>query len=972
MKISPLHAGIQHYAWGDKIFIPDLLGIDNPEERPFAELWMGAHPDLPSKIEVNGGQIALNEFVMASAEEILGPAVTREFEGQLPYLLKILSAGAPLSIQTHPSKERAREGFSREDAAGIPHSAGHRNYRDTNHKPELIAALTNFYGLRGFRPLEEIARIPTDVPEFRSLWSEFEPTSAGLKLLYEKIMNLSQDRVDAILDPILGRLTEADKKRKFTRVDRAYWILRADREYAKEGHRDRGIFSIYLMNLVHLEPGDALYLPAGILHAYLEGSGMEIMANSNNVIRGGLTPKHVDVPELLHNVIFEGSAPEIIKPTRLPDSREWVFKTPVREFELRRIEVTEEQPHPNGSDHSAEILILVDVKGDAHVTVASDGKSLDLPKGGSFLAPFGVAYTIRTDRAAVLYKATVPQDPVPLFRGARPTALAFGTSGLRGLVTDITDLEAYINTRGFLDYLFRIGDVEKGDAVCIAGDRRPSTESEKGGIMRAVARAIEDAGLRVDNLGKIPTSALTYYALQKGWASVMVTGSHIPFDRNGIKFNRRSGEVLKADEPGILEAVARVRQTEYARSHGESLFNADGAFKEDLRPALPPINVNAVHDYLRRYINFFPPQGLKGQRILFFQHTAVGRDLLLELFRKLGAEVFPAGRSEEFVAIDTEDITAERLRDLQDMADDAIREHGPIHAVLSTDGDSDRPLILGIDPDNKVRFFGGDLLGIVVADYLDADAISVPISANDAVDLHFEKRGVKPNKTKIGSPYVIKSMEEARSAGKSRVVGWEANGGFLTGSSIRKNERTLEALPTRDAVLPMLAALFSSLEKKCSLVELFDRLPPRYSKAGLIDEFPQETSRALIQQFSPADEQIKEVRFEEEKVTLVFVDGHFETASASAATEQRELRQRLAACFSPEGGFDDVVRINTIDGVRIYFRNGDIAHIRPSGNAPQLRIYAVANTQTRANDIVEMGLREPDGLLRKLEAEVKN
>jgi phosphomannomutase len=344
----------------------------------------------------------------------------------------------------------------------------------------------------------------------------------------------------------------------------------------------------------------------------------------------------------------------------------------------------------------------------------------------------------------IQYKATMSQNPVSLFRGVRPTALAFGTSGLRGLVTDITDLEAYINAQGFLDYLFRIGDVEEGDVVCIAGDRRPSTESTKGGIMKAVAKAIEDAGLRVDNLGKIPTSALAYYALCKGWASVMVTGSHIPFDRNGIKFNKKSGEVLKADEPGILEAVARVRHMEYARPHGDSLFKDDGTFKEGLRPALPPVNDEARQMYLRRYLDFFPPQGLKGLRIVFFQHSAVGRDLLVELFRELGSEVIPAGWSDEFVAIDTEDITQERLQDLQKMADDAIREHGPIHAVVSTDGDSDRPLILGIDPDNKVRFFGGDLLGIVVADYLDADAISVPISTNDAVDFYFEKRGVKP------------------------------------------------------------------------------------------------------------------------------------------------------------------------------------------------------------------------------------
>ena len=408
MKISPLHAGIQHYAWGDKIFIPDLLGIDNSEGKPFAEVWMGTHPDLPSKIEVNGRPVALDELLAESAAEVLGPEITREFAGQLPYLFKVLSAGAPLSIQTHPTKERAREGFAREDAAGISHSAGHRNYRDRNHKPELIAALTDFYGLKGFRPLPEIVRVLTEVPEFRSLGSGFEPTSAGLKSFYGKIMNLSRNRVDALLDPLLGRLTEADKKNAFTRADREYWILQADREYAKEGHRDRGIFSMYLLNLVHLEPGDAMYLPAGMLHAYLEGSGMEIMANSNNVIRGGLTAKHIDVPELLNNAIFEGSEPEILQPIQLPGSREWVFKTPVREFELRRIEVTEGQPHQNGADHSAEILILVDVNTGVRVMVTSGEQRLELPRGGAFLAPYGAAYTISTDRAAVLYKATVP------------------------------------------------------------------------------------------------------------------------------------------------------------------------------------------------------------------------------------------------------------------------------------------------------------------------------------------------------------------------------------------------------------------------------------------------------------------------------------------------------------------------------------------------------------------------------------
>ncbi len=225
----------------------------------------------------------------------------------------------------------------------------------------------------------------------------------------------------------------------------------------------------------------------------------------------------------------------------------------------------------------------------------------------------------------------------PMFRGRRPTVLRFGTSGLRGLVTDITDLEAYINTRGFLDYVFRVGDAAPGDTVCIAGDLRPSTDGEDRSIMRVVARAIRDAGLKVDNLGKLPTPALTYFGLQTNEPSVMVTGSHIPFDRNGIKFNRRSGEVLKEDEPGILAAVAEVRRQEYERPAGESLFDDEGMFNEGVSP-LPSVNERAREAYLERYLEFFPAGGLRGKRIVFFQHSAVGRDLLVDLLRELGQQ----------------------------------------------------------------------------------------------------------------------------------------------------------------------------------------------------------------------------------------------------------------------------------------------------------------------------------------------
>ena len=489
------------------------------------------------------------------------------------------------------------------------------------------------------------------------------------------------------------------------------------------------------------------------------------------------------------------------------------------------------------------------------------------------------------------------------FRGKNPTALAFGTSGLRGLVTDITDLEAFINTRGFLDYL----GVREG-VVALAGDLRPSTDR----ILIAVARAIEDAGCSVDFLGKIPTPALMYCALERSQPSVMVTGSHIPFDRNGIKFNKPGGEVLKEDEAGILEAVAKVREVEYCRSREESLFTDDGMLSH-ARP-LPPVNDDGSDLYIRRYLDFFPASGLRGKRVVVFEHSAVGRGLLVEILTRLGARVIPTGRSDTFISIDTEDITAERLADLQEMAD----TEGSPDAIVSTDGDSDRPLVAGVDDTGRVHFFGGDILGIIVAKFLGADAVAIPISANDAVDLELDN----VTKTKIGSPYVVKAMQEAEG---DNVVGWEANGGFLTGSVIEKDGRTLGPLPTRDAVLPILCALYASVEKECTLTELFSELPPRFSKAGLIDDFPRKNSLEIIRRFTPGD-------------------------FAAIAIELSEF-------FTPKLGFDAITNINTLDGLRIFFANGDIAHIRPSGNAPQLRIYAVADTEARAEEIVALALQ---------------
>ncbi len=974
--LYPLECGVQHYVWGDTEFIPALLGQDNPDHEPFAELWMGAHVDLPSQVRIDGHMVGLNDLIAQAPQAILGNRVARQFDHQLPYLFKVLSTAAPLSIQSHPSKKQAEVGFARENEAGIPRSAAYRNYKDDNHKPELIAALTDYYGLRGFRPLVQIAKVLKSIPEMREYAGSFEPTRRGLDNLYKKLMSLPQQEVDHILDPLVRRLTASHAKKPFTPDQQEYWVLEADREFAIGAHHDRGLFSIFLLNLVYLKPGEAMYLPAGILHAYLNGTGMEVMANSNNVLRGGLTVKHVDVPELISNVTFEGGDVEVLSAKRIGQTPEWRYETPADEFELRCIELDGTQVYQSDSDHSADILILVKAGSSTTVTMCCGDERLDLQTGSVVLAIQGSPYTVHASAQATLYKAVVPSgdlDSQPVhFRGRRPKRLSFGTSGLRGLVDDITDLEAYVNTRGFLQYLLDLNQVQPGDKVCIGGDLRPSTDSPNRSIMRACGRAIEDAGLMADHLGRLPTPALAFYALQRHQASVMVTGSHIPFDRNGIKFNQPAGEVLKSDEPAILDAVVRARSEQYSRGKHQSAFADDGMLKLNEVRMLPPVNERAGKTYLQRYQQFFRGPGLGGQRIVVFEHSMVGRKLLVELLGTLGAEVVPMGRSEQFVAIDTEDISADQVGAIQAMADAASSQVGRVDAVVSTDGDSDRPLVCGVDSTGQVHLFGGDLLGVAVAEYLEADSVSLPISANDAVDLQLAKRGMVATKTRIGSPYVIAAMQQALAAGKRRVVGWEANGGFMVGSDIRCGNRVLKELPTRDAFLPILAALFASIEQGCSVVELFDKFPRRFGKAGLIDGYPQEVSQALVRRFSIcSQQQVVEVQYAQGDVNACNGEGCSVQLTATELDQAGRIRCALEGYFHVHDGFGAITKINYIDGVRIHFDNGDIAHVRPSGNAPQLRLYAVADNSDRAGQIVAMGISGSDGILRRMGAALK-
>src|ERR1700761_6913654 len=528
-----------------------------------------------------------------------------------------------------------------------------------------------------------------------------------------------------------------------------------------------------------------------------------------------------------------------------------------------------------------------------------------------------------------------------------PQELGFGTSGRRGKVVDLTQLEVYLNALAELEYLQSLslaeGGIQRGDPFYFASDLRPSSsefvsqEQGRGEIAQAIVAAIADAGMKAVNLGRIPTPALASYALTRSKGSIMVTGSHIPFDRNGYKTNSSRGELLKEQEAPINERVRLVRKRLYEQTWDQSRFDQRGMLKSG-HQALPEEHGEARAAYIERFTGFFAGSSLKSKRILVYQHSAVGRDLLVEILQRLGAEVVKGGRSETFVPIDTENIDAAQLAVIQSLADEAAGS-GSLDAVVSTDGDSDRPLVLGVDrKTGRVQFFGGDLLGMVVAAYLDADAVVVPISCNDAIDRGPLAPVVEP-KTRIGSPFVIAGMEAALAKGKKRVCGWEPNGGFLTGSPISRNEATLSPLLTRDAGLPILGVLFAAEQSGLSLIDMFSRLPKRFSRAALLKQFPRATALKIVGRFSPP-------------------------------AEAQTIKKDLAEFFTPALGFSGIDRVDYTDGVRIFFANGEVAHVRPSGNADELRIYAVADTQSRADAMAAMGIEEPGGILRRMEKAV--
>jgi mannose-6-phosphate isomerase len=403
--IHRLRGKVQNYAWGGYEFIPSLVGFTPKPGMTYAEYWMGAHEEAPSDIVLEDGTaIPLNEIIEALPDKTLGTPVAQRF-GRLPYLFKVLDVREMLSIQVHPTKSEAELGFAREDGMGIPLDAPERNYKDTNHKPELQAALSEFWLLHGFQPTDQLHGVLNQTQELRPLDDIFHQT--GYAGLYRYVMELPQDQVDALLGPLAHRVVPAYEQGDLEKFSHDYWAARALQGRQWE-QIDRGIFSIYFFNVARLAPGQGMYQDAGVPHALLEGQTLEIMASSDNTVRGGLTVKHVDVPELLRLVAFRGVESDTIETTRGDQAHEACYRTPSDEFCLSRIQLHKDDFYDTVAN-SIEIMLLL--RGE--VTLSTVERELHLKQGESAIVFAGVTYRILAESEhALLFKASVPRPSV--------------------------------------------------------------------------------------------------------------------------------------------------------------------------------------------------------------------------------------------------------------------------------------------------------------------------------------------------------------------------------------------------------------------------------------------------------------------------------------------------------------------------------------------------------------------------------
>jgi phosphomannomutase len=462
----------------------------------------------------------------------------------------------------------------------------------------------------------------------------------------------------------------------------------------------------------------------------------------------------------------------------------------------------------------------------------------------------------------------------------------FGTSGLRGLSTDLVGSVSALYSTAFVRHMLATGTLQAGSPVVIGRDFRPSSPEIASTIMAALKRQ----GLEPIDCGTIPTPALALYGASIGAAGIMVTGSHIPADRNGIKFYRPDGEINKSDEEAITRLAAELATSPDAN-------RVDAGSGADLE-------AEATRLFIERNTGILAADALTGKRIGIYQHSSVARDMLVTVFEQCGATVFPLGRSEQFIPVDTEAVSPETVAQLARWTDELA-----LDAVLSTDGDGDRPLVA----DEHGTPLRGDLLGLIAARFLGACVVATPVTSNSGLE---QDGGFAVRRTRVGSPYVIAAMEEALSAGESGVIGFEANGGLMLGSDFTMSGKTINALPTRDSFLPALAALGTAAQRGLSLSALVEDFSLPIALSDRLENYAAERSGSLM-------------------------------------AHLRGSREQLGSFLAPLGS---VQSVSDIDGLRTTLADGRVIHFRPSGNAPEMRCYVEAADKESAASLLKDGL----------------
>lgn len=494
----------------------------------------------------------------------------------------------------------------------------------------------------------------------------------------------------------------------------------------------------------------------------------------------------------------------------------------------------------------------------------------------------------------------------------KQTGISFGTSGIRGRATSLTDQVCYLYASAFLQFVNKKCGCDHRHStqerlIAISGDFRSSTSR----IIRAIVRAAQDHGFIALDCGRFPTPALGLYAIEQQIPAIMVTGSHVAEDRNGLKFFLPGGEILKDDEEAIRhEKVELVTE----------IFDDTGSLRHDEYPHWGATDHGAAaQTYYSRYLDSFPENCLEGFRIGFWAHSTVSRDILGDMYESLGAEVMRLGRIERFIPIDTEAVSLDLVEYVRQWA-----VTGNFDVILSADGDGDRPLIF----DERGELIPGDIAGMVTSMFLNADSVVTPITSNTSL----ETAWIFPKiiRTKVGSPHVIDGMQQAVQEGGTVVVGYEANGGFMIKTPVSLIERfkkmgfsktakndVLSPLPTRDPAIVHLAMMLTAKQLKKPFSVFHSMFPQRVTRTGRLTDFPLELAHEMLVLLQ-----------KQEDNTYPHIEKWF-----------------------PE--FGQVTGIDLTDGLRMIFEKKEIIHLRPSGNAPEFRCYVETETAQRSQEILD-------------------